>query len=117
VFLMYVRFPSTATNVILLPRISISSSHPKGPSRSPRRYQEEHRRGRQPLLYLEKPGARIILCSSVAFLVSPFQERGAVSQVDVLIPLTPTWWIPTVLSEDTWLIKNIPSLPLFNLWS
>jgi hypothetical protein len=42
------------------------------------------------------------------------RERRRV-KVDILIPLTPRLWIPKVLSEDTWLIKNIPVMPLFDL--
>ena len=44
-----------------------------------------------------------------------FRRRGRRVKVDILTPLTPNLWIPRVLSEDTWLIKNIPVMPLFDL--
>lgn len=36
-------------------------------------------------------------------------------KVDILTPLTPSLWIPRVLSEDTRFIQNIPVMPLFDL--
>jgi hypothetical protein len=44
-----------------------------------------------------------------------FRRRRRRVKVDILTPLTPNLWIPRVLSEDTWLIKNIPVMPLFDL--
>jgi hypothetical protein len=56
--------------------------------------------------------ARIIKCSSAISLLERKRRRV---KVDILIPLTPRLWIPKVLSEDTWLIKDIPVMPLFDL--
>lgn len=60
----------------------------------------------------EKPGAnyKVLFCRLPGFK----RERRRV-KVDILIPLTPRLWIPKVLSEDIWLIKNIPVMPLFDL--
>ena len=44
-----------------------------------------------------------------------FKREGRRVKVDILIPLTARLWIPKVLSDDVWLIKNIPVMPLFDL--
>jgi hypothetical protein len=42
------------------------------------------------------------------------RERRRV-KVDILIPLKARLWIPKVLSEDIYVINNIPVMPLFDL--
>jgi hypothetical protein len=44
-----------------------------------------------------------------------FKKEGRRVKVDILVPLKPRLWIPKVLSEDIWLINNIPVMPLFDL--
>lgn len=59
-----------------------------------------------------KPGAKY----KVLFCRLPgFKREGRYVKVDILIPLKPRLWMPKVLSEDTWLIKDIPVMPLFDL--
>jgi hypothetical protein len=41
--------------------------------------------------------------------------EGRRVKVDILIPLKARLWIPKVLSEDIYLINNIPVMPLFDL--
>jgi hypothetical protein len=42
------------------------------------------------------------------------KERRRV-KVDILLPLKPKLWIPRVLLRDTYLFKDIPVMPLFDL--
>ncbi len=44
-----------------------------------------------------------------------FKREARRVKVDILVPLKPRLWIPKVLSEDTWLFKDIPVMPLFDL--
>ena len=102
--------------VIPLFRTSISTSHLMGPNSSTQKNQEEHQRWRQSL-FLRRfiIPVLIIRFSSAIFLAS--RGRSAVSSLSRLISFTPRLWILKVLlvSEDIWLIENIPVMPPFDL--
>ena len=59
-----------------------------------------------------KSPAQIMRCSSVVFL---FKMEGRCVKVDIMISCTPRLWIPKILSGDTFLINDIPVMPLFDL--
>lgn len=53
---------------------------------------------------------RVLFCRLPGWI----KERRRV-KVDILLPLKPKLWIPRVLSHDTYLFKDIPVTPLFDL--
>jgi hypothetical protein len=60
----------------------------------------------------KKPGAnyKVLYCR-----LPGYKTDGRRVKVDIMIPLRPRLWIPRVLWEDTWLINDIPVMPLFDL--
>ena len=61
-------------------------------------------------LWPSKGPPRIMRCPSAVF--PGFKKERRLVEFDILIPLRPRLRIPKVLSEDIWLINNIPVMPI-----